>query len=299
MSAQLPEAEAGGAAATLAVAPTVAEPTARRGWTRNLDIAIPAALIGLLLFLCFVWPLFGTVPPPTGGNILDANIPSFSSGHPLGTDQVGNDLWSRLLYGGRNSLEIAFAVNVIGLVLGGLMGAFAAFWGSFVDTVIMRVLDVLIAFPSLVLALAIAQSLGPSKLHTIYALSFFSVPAFARLARAQTLRLRERPFMLAARLAGTRAPRILLRHIAPNIMPALVTFGLLGIGVTIILEGALSFLGLGIPPPQPSWGNMIFDGQAVLSAEPKLVLLPSAFLFVTVLAFNLLGDALRARGNAS
>jgi peptide/nickel transport system permease protein len=299
MGAQLPEAEAGGAAATLAVAPTVAEPSARRGWTRNLDVIIPGTLIGLLLFLCFVWPLFGTVPPPTGGNILDANIPSFSSGHPLGTDQVGNDLWSRLLYGGRNSLEIAFAVNVIGLVLGGLLGAFAAFWGSFTDTVIMRVLDVLIAFPSLVLALAIAQSLGPSKLHTIYALSFFSVPAFARLARAQTLRLRERPFMLAARLAGTRAPRILLRHIAPNIMPALVTFGLLGVGVTIILEGALSFLGLGIPPPQPSWGNMIFEGQAVLSAAPKLVLLPSAFLFVTVLAFNLLGDALRARGNAS
>jgi peptide/nickel transport system permease protein len=299
MGAQLPEAEAGGAAATLAVAPTVAEPSARRGWTRNLDVAIPGALIGLLLFLCFVWPLFGTVPPPTGGNILDANAPSFSPGHFLGADQVGNDLWSRLLHGGRNSLEIAFAVNVIGLVIGGLLGAFAAFWGSFTDTVIMRVLDVLIAFPSLVLALAIAQSLGPSKLHTIYALCFFSVPAFARLARAQTLRLRERPFMLAARLAGTRAPRILLRHIAPNILPALVTFGLLGVGVTIILEGALSFLGLGIPPPEPSWGNMIFEGQAVMSAEPKLVLLPSAFLFVTVLAFNLLGDALRARGNAS
>jgi peptide/nickel transport system permease protein len=239
------------------------------------------------------------VPKPTGGNILDANAPSFSEGHFLGADQVGNDLWSRLLYGGRNSLEIAFAVNVIGLVLGGLLGAFAAFWGSFVDTVTMRVLDVLIAFPSLVLALAIAQSLGPSKLHTIYALCFFSVPAFARLARAQTLRLRERPFMLAAGLAGTRAPRILLRHVAPNILPALVTFALLGVGVTIILEGALSFLGLGVPPPEPSWGNMIFEGQAVLSAEPKLVLLPSAFLFVTVLAFNLLGDALRARGNAS
>jgi peptide/nickel transport system permease protein len=184
-------------------------------------------------------------------------------------------------------------------VLGGLLGAFAAYWGSTVDTLIMRILDVLIAFPSLVLALAIAESLGPSKLHTNYALCFFSVPAFARLARAQTLRLRERPFMLAARLAGTRAPRILLRHIAPNILPALVTFLLLGVGVTIILEGALSFLGLGVPPPDPSWGNMIFDGQAVLSAEPKLVLLPSAFLFVTVLAFNLLGDALRSRGNAS
>jgi peptide/nickel transport system permease protein len=246
-----------------------------------------------------VWPLFGTVPKPTGGNILDANAPSFSEGHFLGADQVGNDLWSRLLYGGRNSLEIAFAVNVIGLVVGGLLGAFAAFWGSFVDTVTMRVLDVLIAFPSLVLALAIAQSLGPSKLHTIYALCFFSVPAFARLSRAATLRLRERPFMLAARLAGTRAPRILLRHVAPNILPQLATFGLLGVGVTIILEGALSFLGLGVPPPEPSWGNMIFEGQAVLSAEPKLVLLPSAFLFVTVLAFNLLGDAMRARSNAS
>jgi peptide/nickel transport system permease protein len=299
MGAQLPETEGGGVAATLAVTPSVAEPRAGRGWTRNLDLIIPGTLVGLLLFLCFVWPLFGTVPPPTGGNILDANAPSFSEGHFLGADQVGNDLWSRLLHGGRNSLEIAFAVNVIGLVIGGLLGAFAAFWGSFTDTVIMRVLDVLIAFPSLVLALAIAQSLGPSKLHTIYALCFFSVPAFARLARAQTLRLRERPFMLAARLAGTRAPRILLRHIAPNILPPLVTFGLLGVGVTIILEGALSFLGLGIPPPEPSWGNMIFDGQAVLSAEPKLVLLPSAFLFVTVLAFNLLGDALRSRGNAS
>jgi peptide/nickel transport system permease protein len=294
MAAQLPEAEA-----ALAMAPP-AEPVAlRRGWTRSLDIAIPGAMVGVILFLCFVWPLFGTVPKPTGGNILDANIPSFSSGHPLGTDQVGNDLWSRLLHGGRNSLEIAFAVNLIGLVLGGLLGAFAAYWGSFTDTVIMRVLDVLIAFPSLVLALAVAQSLGASKLHTIYALCFFSVPAFARLARAGTLRLRERPFMLAARLAGTRAPRILLRHVAPNILPQLVTFGLLGMGVTIILEGALSFLGLGVPPPEPSWGNMIFDGQAVLSAEPKLVLLPSAFLFVTVLAFNLLGDALRARGNAS
>ena len=124
MGAQLPEAEAGGVAATLAVAPTVAEPAARRrGWTRNLDLIIPGALVGLLLFLCFVWPLFGTVPPPTGGNILDANLPSFSAGHLLGTDQVGNDLWSRLLYGGRNSLEIAFAVNLIGLVVGGLLGA--------------------------------------------------------------------------------------------------------------------------------------------------------------------------------
>ena len=164
----------------------------------------------------------------------------------------------------------------------------------------MRVLDVLIAFPSLVLALAIAQSLGPSKLHTIYALCFFSVPAFARLARAADA-APARAAVHARRAAGGHAgaadpaaPRR-AQHPARSSSPS----RLLGVGVTIILEGALSFLGLGVPPPEPSWGNMIFEGQAVLSAEPKLVLLPSAFLFVTVLAFNLLGDALRARGNAS
>jgi peptide/nickel transport system permease protein len=161
--------------------------------------------------------------------------------------------------------------------------------------VLMRVLDVLIAFPALVLALAIAESLGPSKSHTILALCFFSVPAFARVSRAATLRLRERPFMLAARLSGTGTGRILLRHITPNVLPQLVTFALLGMGIIIILEGALSFFGLGVPPPNPSWGNMIFEGQGILSAEPRLVLVPSAFLFITVLTFNLLGDALRSR----
>jgi peptide/nickel transport system permease protein len=130
------------------------------------------------------------------------------------------------------------------------------------------------------------------------ALSFFSVPAFARISRAATLRLRERTFILSARLSGTGHARVLLRHVAPNVLPQLVTFGLLGMGVIIILEGALSFFGLGIPPPNPSWGNMIFDGQNILSAEPRLVLVPSAFLFVTGLSFNLLGDALRSRWSA-
>jgi peptide/nickel transport system permease protein len=245
-----------------------------------------------------VWPLFGTVGKPTGGDILNSNIRPFRSGHLFGTDPVGNDIWSRLLYGGRSSIEIAVAVQLIGLVLGGSLGALAAYWGGIIDTIVMRVLDVLIAFPALVLALAIAESLGPSMWHTILALSFFSVPAFARISRAATLRLRERTFILAARLSGTRSPRILARHVAPNIVPQLVTFALLGMGVIIILEGALSFFGLGIPPPNPSWGNMIFDGQGILSAEPRLVLVPSAFLFVTVLCFNLLGDALRSRWSA-
>jgi peptide/nickel transport system permease protein len=298
MSAQLPEAEAHTPTA-LTLAPAGGEPISqRRGWLRSLDVAIPGAILLFLLFLFFVWPLIGPVGKPTGGNILNANIEPFSAGHLFGTDPVGNDIWSRILYGGRNSIEIAIAVQLIGLVIGGSFGAFAGYWGGVLDLVLMRILDVLIAFPALVLALAIAQSLGPSKSHTILALSFFAVPAFARISRAATLRLRERTFILAARLSGTGNGRILLRHVAPNILPQLVTFGLLGMGVIIILEGALSFFGLGIPPPNPSWGNMIFDGQGILSAEPRLVLVPSAFLFVTVLSFNLLGDALRSRWSA-
>jgi peptide/nickel transport system permease protein len=190
-------------------------------------------------------------------------------------------------------------VQLIGLVVGGTLGAVAGYRGGPLDLVLMRILDVLIAFPALVLALAIAQGLGPSKVNTIWALSFFSVPAFARISRAATLRVRERTFILAAQLSGTSGPRILARHVAPNILPQLVTFGLLGMGIIIILEGALSFLGLGVPLPDPSWGNMIAEGQAVLSAEPRFVMLPSACLFITVLAFNLLGDALRARWSAS
>jgi peptide/nickel transport system permease protein len=297
MSAQLPDAPvAPSIPIPAAGAPTVSR---RRGWTRSLGIAIPAAVLGVIFFLCFVWPLFGTVPAPTGGNILDANQSAFSEGHFLGTDAVGNDIWSRLLYGGRASLEIALAVQLIGLVLGGGVGAIAGYRGGAADLIVSRVVDVLIAFPVLVLALAVAESLGPSKLNTICALSFFSVPAFARISRAATLQLREQTFILAARLSGTSGSRILLRHVAPNILPQLITFGLLGMGVIIIIEGALSFFGLGVPPPAPSWGNMIADGQGVLSAEPRLVLIPSAALFITVLAFNLLGDALRARWSAA
>ncbi len=282
--------------APLELAGAAAEPRRRRGGlTDSLAITIPSAIIVLMAIACFLGPTILSLPSPTGGDILDSNQPMFSPGHIFGTDQVGNDELSRLLHGGQASLEIAVAVNLLGLLVGGTLGALAAYWGGKIDPIIMRVLDVLIAFPSLVLALAIAQSLGPSKTNTIFALAFFSVAAFARIARAATLQLREQTFMTAARLSGTPAWRTLVRHIAPNILPGLITFALLGMGIIIILEGALSFLGLGVPAPDPSWGNMISNGQQTLSATPRYVLLPSAFLFVTVLAFNLLGDALRSR----
>jgi peptide/nickel transport system permease protein len=291
MSAPLPELLAPGAV----VAPAAGRTRARSGWARRLRLWLPAGFLILMLAACFIWPNIYPVPNPIRGNVLEAGLPPLSPGHVFGTDPVGNDVFSRILYGGQVSFEVGFAVTAIGLVIGSLLGVTAAYWGGAVDAVLSRVLDVLIAFPALVLALAIAEGLGPSEVHVIWALAVFSIPAFGRIARGATIELRERTFMLAARLSGTRRSRMILRHVAPNIMPQLMTFSLLGFGVVIILEGALSFLGLGIPLPEASWGSMIAQGQQTLSASPYLVLIPSAFLFATVLSLNLLGDALRER----
>jgi peptide/nickel transport system permease protein len=264
-------------------------------WRGKLGVWIPAGLVVLIVAACFLAPLLFDLPKPIGGDVLDSYLPTGSPGHPLGTDGNGNDTLSRVLYGGRASLLIAVAVNLLGLLVGGTLGALSGQVGGAVDTTIMRLLDVLIAFPSLVLTLAVAQALGPSMRNTILALAFFSIPAFARVARAAVLRLRSLPFMAAADLCGTPRWRVLFRHLAPNIAPQVITFGMLGMGIVIIIEGALSFLGLGVPRPNPSWGNMIADGQQSLSATPGLVLWPSLALLITVLSFNLLGENLRVR----
>jgi peptide/nickel transport system permease protein len=279
-----------------AVPPLAAPEETRRSGSRvNLEIVLPAGVLVIIAAACFLGPLVLPVPPPVGGSVLESYLDAGSPGHLLGTDPNGNDILSRILHGGRSSLVVAVAVNLLGLAVGGTLGALSGYVGGAADTVIMRVLDVLIAFPSLVLTLAVAQSLGASQTNTILALAFFSIPAFARISRAATLRLRELPFMAAAQLCGTPGWRVLLRHVAPNITPQLITFGMLGMGIVMVIEGALSFLGLGIPPPAPSWGNMISQGQQSLSATPMLVVWPCAALFVTVLAFNLLGETLRAR----
>jgi peptide/nickel transport system permease protein len=262
---------------------------------RTLRLWVPAGILILMLLLCFVFPLVVKLPSPTNGNIIQASEPPFSPGHLLGTDRIGVDVFSQLLYGGQVSFEIGAAVTAIGILVGGTLGVIAGYFGGWVDAVISRVLDVLIAFPALVLALVIAEGLGPSEFHVILALSVFGIPAVGRIARGATLTVRGLPFMVAARLAGTRRWRIIVRHILPNIMPTIVTFSLLGFGVVIILEGALDFLQYGIPPPEASWGSMIATGQQVLSAQPEYVLIPSIALLVTVVALNTLGDALRER----
>ncbi|MCC6202816.1 MAG: ABC transporter permease [Gammaproteobacteria bacterium] len=258
-------------------------------------IRLPVIVLAVISGSCLLAPLLPMLPAPIDGNVLAANQPWCAPGHPLGTDGNGNDVLSRLLHGGRSSLGIAVTVNLLGLTLGGLLGAIAARAGGMIDAVLMRAIDVLIALPSLVLAVAIAAALGPGHGTTITALTTFSVPAFARVARVATLRLEACPFITAAVLSGTNGMRLLLCHVAPNLLPHLGTFALLGMGVVILIEGALGFLGLGVPPPAPSWGNLIAHGQETLAARPALVLLPSTLLFVTVLCCNVLGEALRVR----
>jgi peptide/nickel transport system permease protein len=262
---------------------------------RALRLWVPAGVLILLLAICFVLPLVVTLPSSTNGDIIVNNEPPFSPGHWLGTNVQGVDIFSQLVYGGQVAIEISVAVTVLGMAIGCTLGIVAAYFGGWVDAVISRLLDILIAFPALVLALVIAEGLGPSERNVIAALSVFSIPAFGRIARGATLTIRGLPYMTAARLCGTRAWRIIARHILPNILPGIVTFSLLGIGVVIILEGALDFLGYGIPVPEASWGSMIASGQQVLTAQPEYVLIPSIVLLITVVALNTLGDALRER----
>lgn len=261
----------------------------------SLDTFLPGALLSFIVFACFILPLARALPAPVGGNVIAANQPALSPGHLLGTDMNGNDVLARLAYGGRSSLQIAIAVNLVGLFIGGSIGALAGYARGLLEAFLVRVLDVFIAVPSLVLVIAIAQALGPSELNTIGALSLFSVPSFARVARAGTLKIRGRPFMTAAQISGTSHVRTLIQHVAPNIAAQLCVFGLLGIGIVVMLEGALSFLGLGVPPPNPSWGNMIADGQRAFLTKPSSVFLPTALLFLTVLSVNLLAQGVHRR----
>jgi peptide/nickel transport system permease protein len=262
---------------------------------RALRLWVPAGLLILMLFFCFVWPYVYSIPPGDSGSILAAGLPPFSPGHWLGTDPNGVDISSMLIYGGQVSLEISLAVTAIGMLIGGVLGIAAGYFSGWVDALLARVFDVLIAFPALVLVLAVAEVLHPSEPHLIWALSAFSIPAFARVTRGTTLTVRTLPFITAARLTGTSNWKIIFKHVLPNIIPGIVTFSLLGIGIVVILEGAVDFLGLGIQIPQPSLGEMIAKGQTVLTAQPEYILIPSIVLLLFVMALNLLGDALRER----
>jgi peptide/nickel transport system permease protein len=217
-----------------------------------------------------------------------------SAAHWLGTDDLGRDMLSRLVFGARISLGVGLSAPLIGLAIGGCLGMLAGYFRRGFETLVVGGIDVLLAFPPLVLALAITTYLGASAINITITLGVLSIPAFARVTRAATLALAERDFVIAARSLGAGHARILLRELLPNIVLPLVVFLLLSVAVIIVVEGALSFLGLGVPPPAPSWGGMIAEGRASLDTAPSIAFLPAGAMFLTVLSFNIIGDRLRA-----
>jgi peptide/nickel transport system permease protein len=276
----------------LEVAEEAVSQPARKG--RRLGMLFWAA-IGWLVFVIAVAILanFLPLPSPTDMDMLERRAP-FSAEHWLGTDGLGRDELSRLIYGARISLVVGVFAPVIGLVAGGALGMLAGYFRGRFESMVVGSMDVLLAFPPLILALAVTAYLGQSIFNLTLILGALSVPAFMRVARAATLTLARREFVIAAQALGATHARILLRELLPNVMLPLLAFFLLGVAVIIVVEGSLSFLGLGVPPPISSWGSMIGEGRESLDVAPRLAFLPAAAMFLTVLAFNLVGDTLRA-----
>src|SRR6266404_5788823 len=251
--------------------------------------------VGWLIFVFAVAALASLLPlpSPTDMDMLERRQPA-SLSHWLGTDGLGRDELARLVYGARISLTVGLCAPLIGITIGGALGILAGYFRGRFETIVVGSMDVLLAFPPLVFALAVVAYLGQSVFNLTCILGVLGIPAFMRVARAATLSLAEREFVVAARALGASHARILLHELLPNVFLPLLAFFLLGVAVTIVVEGALSFLGLGVPPPSPSWGSMIGEGRESLDIAPWLAFLPALFMFLSVLAFNIVGDTLRA-----
>ncbi len=226
---------------------------------------------------------------------LSRRLEAPSRAHPLGLDGLGRDILARLMAGARISLLVGLAVVSVSATVGMFFGSIAGYFGGRVDDVISRVIDVLMAFPGILLAIALVAVLGPSLRNVVLALSVIGWVGYARLVRGQALRAREFEFVQAARASGASSGRIVLHHILPTAFPAVVVQATLGMAGAIIAEAALSFLGLGVQPPTPSWGTMLDAGRAHLFDAPHVTIFPGLAIALLVLGFNLLGDSLRDR----
>jgi peptide/nickel transport system permease protein len=220
-------------------------------------------------------------------------LESPSSSHWLGTDGLGRDVFSRILYGAQVSLYAGFLVVSVSMVIGTVIGLVAGYAGGIVDAVLMRTMDALLAFPGLVFALAVTAALGPSLTNAMIAIAVLSFPGAARVVRGETLTLRERDFITAERVLGASPARILFRHILPNALAPIIVIASLRVGGAILIETGLSFLGLGVQPPQSSWGSMVNEGSRFLERAPWISMASGGAIFLAVLGANLVGDAVR------
>ena len=266
-----------------------------RRWPPMVPLAIVAALV-----LCALLAPLLAPRSPVEGSLGERLIPPLGmegsrSGHWLGTDRHGRDTLSRLLYGARISL----AVSVVGITLtgtiGGFIGLFAGFLGGWVETLLMRLVDISLSLPGILIAVLLSVVFEPSFTNVIIVVVFLLWPSYARLARGETLGIKQQDFVALARVAGCSSLIIMLRPIVPNLAPSILVLATLHVGYVIVLEAALSFLGVGIPPPTPSWGVMVADGRGLIEQAWWVSILPGIAILITVLSLNILGDWVRDR----
>jgi glutathione transport system permease protein len=259
---------------------------------RRKRLALAAGLVILLLILAsLLAPWIAPYDPatPDYDNLLEG--PSLL--HLCGTDAYGRDILSRIIWGGRVSLSVGFLSVALGGVTGIVLGLVSGFFGGWTDAVLMRLMDVLLAFPGIVLAIGVVAVLGPGIDNVIYAIAVFSVPVFARLVRGNTLALKQTLYVQCARSIGVGSPKLMLVHILPGALPSVIVYASLRLGTSILTAAALSFIGLGARPPSAEWGAMLADGRSYIGVADHITIFPGLAIFITVLAFNLLGDGLR------
>lgn len=258
---------------------------------RNPKALAGVALIAVILMVALLAPWAAPYDPLAINPATSMRPPT--ADHWLGTDFFGRDVLSRVIWGARPSLTIGFSAVAIGCLVGTLLGMFAGYFRGWVEAVIMRPIDMLLSFPIIVLALAMVAALGPSMMNLALTISLLFVPRFARVVRAETLALRELDYVEAARASGQTAWAIIRRHLLPNAMPQVIVTCTVFLADAVLIEAGLSFLGVGVTPPDPSWGNMLAEGRTNILGAPWLMVFPGLVLTCTLVGFNLLGDALR------
>lgn len=275
----------------------------RLGLADTITSMLGLVIIGLLVIMAIFAQQIAPYDP-TAGSLMDRLKPPFwqtggSTAHLLGTDVLGRDTLSRLIFGARTSLAVAVIAIMVAGTLGSALGIAAGFLGGWVDVIIMRMADLAFSFPTILLAMVLAVIFGASFANIILVISLVLWAEYARMARGEALKVKSMDFVALARVAGVSQARIMVRHILPNVASSLIVLGTLQVGVVIILESSLSFLGVGMPPPTPDWGAMISEGRSYVVTAWWLALVPGVAILLTVLAFNLLGDALTELMNPS